>query len=108
MANWTKAIIRHRFSVVTTWIVLIIFGGFTATNLNQHLTTSLTVPGSDSAKAQSILLANFHENLEGSFTIFYKFKQASDAEITGYKTRVTEAVTEIPTARVTHFTTVPL
>jgi RND superfamily putative drug exporter len=100
MANWTKAVIKYRFSVVATWLLLIILGGFAATNLNQHLTTSLTVPNSDSAKAQSILLTQFDENLEGSFTIFYKFKQASDAEIAAYKTQITEAVTEIPTARV--------
>jgi hypothetical protein len=42
----------------------------------------LTVPNSDSAKAEEILLTNFRENLEGSFTIFFKFKQASDSEIT--------------------------
>ena len=100
MANWTKAVIKYRFSVVATWLLLIILGGFAATNLNQHLTTSLTVPNSDSAKAQSILLTQFDENLEGSFTIFYKFKQASDAEIAAYKTQITEAVAEIPTARV--------
>jgi uncharacterized membrane protein YdfJ with MMPL/SSD domain len=56
MANWTKAIIKHRFSVVTTWLLLIVIGGFAATNLNQHLTTSLSVPSSESAKAEDILL----------------------------------------------------
>ena len=101
MANWTKTIIKHRFSVVTIWLLLIVIGGFAATNLNQHLTTSLTVPNSESAKAQEILLTNFGENLEGSFTIFYKFKQASDPEIAEYKLKISEAVAEIPTARIT-------
>ena len=101
MANWTKTIIKHRFSVVATWLLLIIVGGFAATNLNQHLTTSLTVPNSDSAKAQEILLTNFGENLEGSFTIFYKFKQADESEISQYKAKISAAVAEIPTARVT-------
>ena len=101
MANWTKTIIKHRFSVVTIWLLLIVIGGFAATNLNQHLTTSLTVPNSESAKAQEILLTNFGENLEGSFTIFYKFKQASDPEIAEFKLKISEAVAEIPTARIT-------
>ena len=101
MANWTKTIIKHRFSVVTIWLLLIVIGGFAATNLNQHLTTSLTVPNSESAKAQEILLTNFGENLEGSFTIFYKFKQASAPEIADYKLKISEAVAEIPTARIT-------
>ena len=101
MANWTKAIIRHRFKVLILWLIVIIIGGFAATNLNQHLTTSLTVPTSDSAKAQEILLENFGENLEGSFTIFYKFKEASDPEIADFKLKISEAVAEIPTARIT-------
>lgn len=101
MANWTKAIIKHRLAVVITWLILIVIGGFAATNLNQHLTTSLTVPNSESAKAQDILLENFGENLEGSFTIFYKFKEASDPEIADYKLKISEAVAEIPTARIT-------
>jgi uncharacterized membrane protein YdfJ with MMPL/SSD domain len=101
MANWTKAIIKYRFSVVTTWLLLIVIGGFAASNLNQHLTTSLTVPNSESAKAQDILLTNFDENLEGSFTIFFKFKQANESEISEYKARISAAVAEIPTARVT-------
>jgi RND superfamily putative drug exporter len=81
--------------------LLIVFGGLATANLNQHLTTSLTVPNSDSAKAQEILLKNFGENLEGSFTIFYKFKQATEPEIAEYKLSISKAVAEIPTARVT-------
>lgn len=59
------------------------------------------MPNSDSAKAQEILFANFGENLEGSFTIFYKFKQADESEIAEYKAKISTAVAEIPTARVT-------
>lgn len=101
MANWTKAIIKHRLAVLISWLTLIVIGGFAAANLNQHLTTSLTVPTSDSAKAQDILLENFGENLEGSFTIFYKFKEASDPEIADFKLKISEAVAELPTARIT-------
>ena len=59
------------------------------------------MPTSDSTKAQDILLENFGENLEGSFTIFYKFKEASDPEIADFKLKISEAVAEIPTARIT-------
>ena len=101
LTKWTQAVIKHRFKVLTTWLILIVIGGFSASNLNQHLTTSLTVPNSDSAKAQEILLTNFHENLEGSFTIFYKFKQADAEQIAQYKSEIKAAVAELPTARVT-------
>jgi RND superfamily putative drug exporter len=59
------------------------------------------VPSSESAKAQDILLINFDENLEGGFTIFFKFKQANESEISEYKARISAAVAEIPTARIT-------
>ena len=101
LANWTQAVIKHRFKVIAAWLLLIILGGFSATQLNQHLTTSLTVPGSDSAKAQQILQNKFHENLEGSFTIFYQFKQANKDQIAKYKADLVVAVSEIPTARIT-------
>ena len=101
LTKWTQAVIKHRFKVLTTWLILIVIGGFSASNLNQHLTTSLTVPNSDSAKAQEILLTKFHENLEGSFTIFYKFKQADAEQIAQYKSEIKAAVAELPTARVT-------
>ena len=101
MANWTRAIIRHRLAVLATWLILLVIGGLSATNLDKHLTTSLTMPNSDSAKAEEILLTKFKENLEGSFTIFFKFKQASDSEIAEYKKKISQAVAEIPTARVT-------
>ena len=101
MAKWTKAIIKHRLAVLVTWLILLVIGGFSAANLDKHLTTSLTVPNSDSAKAEEILLTKFNENLEGSFTIFFKFKQANDSEIVEYKKKISQAVAEIPTARVT-------
>ena len=101
LTKWTQAVIKHRFKVLTTWLILIVIGGFSASNLNQHLTTSLTVPNSDSAKAQEILLTKFHENLEGSFTIFYKFKQSDAEQIAQYKSEIKAAVAELPTARVT-------
>jgi RND superfamily putative drug exporter len=101
LTKWTQAVIKHRFKVLITWLILIVIGGFSVSNLNQHLTTSLTVPNSDSAKAQEILLTKFHENLEGSFTIFYKFKQANAEQIAQYESKISAAVAELPTARVT-------
>ena len=101
LANWTQAIIRNRFKVLVAWLMLIVLGGFSATQLNQYLTTSLTVPNSDSEKAQEILQVKFHENLEGSFTVFYRFKQANKGQIADYKAAVIKSVSIIPTARVT-------
>lgn len=101
LTTWTEAIIKHRFKVLASWFLIILLGGFSALNLNQFLTTSLNVPNSDSDRAQQILLSKFGENLEGSFTIFLKFNNASDSQVAEYKGEITNAVAEIPTARIT-------
>ncbi len=93
-------VIRFRAIVLITWLAVLGLGILAGAHLNSHLTTSLSVPGSQSAKADQILESAFHENVEGSFTILYKFKNATPTQIEKYKTEITRAVAEIPTARV--------
>ncbi|HEX7404686.1 MAG TPA: MMPL family transporter, partial [Candidatus Nanopelagicaceae bacterium] len=69
--------------------------------LNNHLTTSLAVPGSESAKADEILLDRFKENTEGTFTVLLNFKKASEVEISGFEAKIAAAASHIPTAKVT-------
>jgi len=101
LERWTKAIIRHRFIVLASWLVLAILGSLAATHLNEHLTTSLTVPHSESATANQLLAEKFGDNNEGTFTIFYKFKNATNSEIELFKSEIAQSATVIPTAKVT-------
>jgi uncharacterized membrane protein YdfJ with MMPL/SSD domain len=71
VVRWSKAAIKARTLVLTIWIALTAFGLFGASNLDQYLTTSLTVPGSSSAAANEILNEKFNENTEGTFTVMY-------------------------------------
>ena len=81
LERWTLAVVRHRFAVVAVWLALVILGIFAGSKLNEHLTTSHIAPGSESAKADEILSAHFNENIEGTFTVLLKFKNASNKEI---------------------------
>ena len=54
LVTWSKAALKARALVLTMWIALTAFGLFGASNLDQYLTTSLTVPGSSSAAANEI------------------------------------------------------
>lgn len=101
LERWTRGVIRHRSAVITVWLVLIILGLLAGSKLNEHLTTSLAVPGTESAKADQILSEHFKENIEGTFTVIYKFKNASDSEIATLKAKIAIAATSIPTAKVT-------
>ncbi len=100
LERWTRAVIRYRKQVVVTWLILIILGTFAGAKLNGHLTTSLTIPGSGSARASEILSEKFQENSEGTFTIFLDFKNASKQEISIFKEKIAAAAGTIPTAKV--------
>ncbi len=67
-------------------------------HLNSHLTTSLKVPNSPSSLADSILARHFNENIEGTFTVLYPFKNASAIQIQGFKSKITSAARSIPTS----------
>jgi len=100
MDSWIDLVIRKRFPVLTAWLIIIILGIFASAHVNDHLTTSLTVPGSQSAKAEMIAARAFGENSEGTFTIFYKFNRATHSEIERFKVEIEKAVATIPTANV--------
>jgi len=102
VVRWSKAAIKARTLVLTIWIALSAFGLFGASNLDQHLTTSLTVPGSSSAAANEILNKKFNENTEGTFTVMYKYKQATADQIADFKAAVAQAARVIPGAEVTN------
>ncbi len=101
LERWTRSVVRHRFAISLFWLALLIVGVFAGLNLNRHLTTSLEVPVSQSANAEKILSDHFQENIEGTFTVVYKFKNASKLEIDGFKRKISTVTADVPTSRVT-------
>ena len=100
MGLWVRTVIRHRLIVIAVWIAISIAGAFASANIDQYLTTSLEVPGSQSAQADEILTTQFDENIQGTFTALYKFKTSTPAEIEGYKSSIEKAAEEIAGAKV--------
>ena len=74
LLRWTRAVVRNRIPVVGVWLVVSLLGVAAGLNLNSHLTTSVTIPGSASEKADALLAQHFNENTEGTFTVLFKFK----------------------------------
>ena len=101
LIKWSQAAVKARSLVLAIWALLTAFGLFGATHLDQYLSTSVEVPGSSSAQANEILNRVFQENTEGTFSVMYKFKQASTAQIDGFKTTVRKAAQVIPGSEVT-------
>ncbi len=83
------------------WILVAITGSYAQANLGKYLTTSLDVPGSQSAGANAILTERFGENTEGTFTIVYKYKTSTLAQIEEYKSSIITAASVIPNSVVT-------
>ena len=101
MQRWTRAVIRYRLIVIVIWIAVATTGFFAQANLGKYLTTSLEVPGSQSARANTILAEHFDENTEGTFTILYKYKSSTLEQIEGYKSSIVAAASVIPDSVVT-------
>ena len=78
--NWIIRIVHHRRNVLTLWLILVVIGLFGSSHLNSNISTSLSVPGSQSEQADKIMANHFGENTQGTFTILYKFGNASDLE----------------------------
>ena len=100
LEKWTRFVIRNRFKAVGLWVVLTLFGLTAALNLDQHLTTSLTIPNSGSASAEALLAAGFNENTEGTLTVLLNFENATPAEITELESKVEGASRVIPDSRI--------
>lgn len=67
--RWTRGVVRHRTQVLALWGLIAVLGVMSAVELPHLLTSSLNVPGSNSARANEILAQQFHDNIEGSFAV---------------------------------------
>ena len=66
MVRWTRRVVAHRRAILAAGFVLLILGGYAASDLGRLLTNRFSVPGSDSEKALTILRSHFHERGAGA------------------------------------------
>jgi RND superfamily putative drug exporter len=69
MARWTRSVIRHRRPIIAGWLVLLVLGGYAASNLGDLLSNRFSVPGSDSEKGLNLLKDRMNERSDGAFTL---------------------------------------
>ena len=98
--KWSLWVLKHRNFIIATWLFILILGVFSSTKLNSHLTTSLNVPNSSSQSANEILIKDFHENVEGTFTVIYPFKNATPLQIAGFESKIAKAAGIVPTEQI--------
>lgn len=64
--RWIHGVVRLRHVVCAVWVLAALIGVWSESGLSSLLTTPLAVPGSDSARADQILLRSFGQNVEGN------------------------------------------
>ena len=89
---------RWRVVVIACWIAIVLFGAFSAVKLPDLLTTSLTIPATNSAQANQILARHFDENIEGSFTVILRQTKPSSTEMSRLNREFRLAAQSVPDA----------
>ena len=83
--------LRHRAYVLLFWGLILASGLYSGSHLSDRLTTTVKIPGSESDQANQILAKEFDENFEGMFTVIYKFKNSTVAEVDAMKSQIAQA-----------------
>ena len=92
LERWTRAVVRWRVVVLVLWALVVVAGALGATHLSARLTTSLSVPGSSSERANAVLVRAFHENVEGTFTVVVRTGHSTPNALAREVTRAARAV----------------
>ena len=102
MARWTRLVIRFRWLVVAAWLVVFGVSGIAAAGLSDLLTNRFTLPGTDTAKVDSILEDEFGQKSTGSFFLVVEGTEAGSAEtlLPQVEDAARRAAGELPTSEV--------
>jgi RND superfamily putative drug exporter len=101
MARWAHTMIRFRWLVLTTWIVLFVAAGAASSGLSDLLTNRFVLPGAESEKAADILKDHFGQKPEGSFSIVVEGAPGTaDSLVPQVREAAERAAAELPTGKV--------
>jgi uncharacterized membrane protein YdfJ with MMPL/SSD domain len=95
----TRLVLRHRWLVLASWLVIFLVSGFASSQLADLLTNRFTLPGTDTRRAEVILEDHFDQKSTGSFTIVVETDGNAGALVQSVEEAATRAVAELPTAR---------
>src|SRR5260221_9743849 len=71
LARSTRRMVRSRRWVLAAWLVLLIAGVIASTRLSPLLSNSFAVPGTDSARAATILQERFGDRGDGEYLVVF-------------------------------------
>jgi RND superfamily putative drug exporter len=80
MERWTRFVLRHRWAVVGTWLVLFLVSASVSRGLSDLLTNRFSIPGSETAAAEKILRDQFNQRSDGAFQLVFRTAAGGSAE----------------------------
>src|SRR3954471_6491559 len=100
MERWTRWVIRHRWPVLAIWLVVLAGGGYSSLKLPALLSNTFTMPGTDSERARTILADRYGDRSDGSFTVVFRVRDSSDAQLRRrLQRRLAVGARAVPTGR---------
>src|SRR4029077_3744049 len=98
MVRWTRLVVAHRRILLISWVVLLLLGGWAASDLGRLLTNRFSVPGSDAEAGLSILRTRFHERGDGQFTLVVR-AGGGTADLPASEAAARRAAAQVPGGR---------
>jgi RND superfamily putative drug exporter len=99
LERWTRAVLRFRAPVVAGWLVVFAVGAVAAVRLPALLSTSFTVPGTESERASRLLGAGFGEKPEGTFVVVFDVRRPTKRLDRELEARLASAARDVPGGR---------
>src|SRR3954466_14601411 len=100
MARWTRVVLRFRWPILASWLVILLAGGIATAKLAPLLSNTFTVPGTDSERARTILQQHFGDRSDGEFLVVYRTpSRPSRAELGALQAGLVRAALVVPNGR---------
>jgi uncharacterized membrane protein YdfJ with MMPL/SSD domain len=96
-----RVVIRFRWAVVVAWVVIVVVSGMAAAGLPDLFKSAISLPGTDSQRADDILQRDFGQKALGSFTLVARDADGSALDLVpGVQAAAARAAAELPTGKV--------
>src|SRR5262245_58847228 len=99
MEGLTRPVLRPRYAVLSSWLIVFVAAGWASSQLADLLTNRFTLPGTDTRRAEVILEDHFGQRSTGSFTIVVESAGKARALLPDVRAAANRAVAELPTSR---------